>query len=206
MKTGASSSKASLGSLRSWSTREIVVGAVLAVAVGVIFWAWGQLWATVFAAIPFPASYLLVGVWMIGGVLVPYVVRRPGAALVGELVAAFVSMLLVTQWGFAVMLSGVVQGLGAEIVFASTRWRKYSLPVLMAAGAVAGVFSILLDSYYYGYWKIYTANSILFGAVFVAISGALLGGFLSKVIADLLAGTGVLSGLAIGKARIRRVA
>jgi len=206
MKTGASSSKASLGSLRSWSTREIVVGAVLAVAVGVIFWAWGQLWATVFAAIPFPASYLLVGVWMIGGVLVPYVVRRPGAALVGELVAAFVSMLLVTQWGFAVMLSGVVQGLGAEIVFASTRWRKYSLPVLMAAGAVAGVFSILLDSYYYGYWEIYTTNSILFGAVFVAISGALLGGFVSKVIADLLAGTGVLSGLAIGKARIRRVA
>lgn len=206
MRTGASSSKASLGSLRSWSTREIVVGAVLAVAVGVIFWAWGQLWATVFAAIPFPASYLLVGVWMIGGVLVPYVVRRPGAALVGELVAAFVSMLLVTQWGFAVMLSGVVQGLGAEIVFASTRWRKYSLPVLMAAGAVAGVFSILLDSYYYGYWEIYTTNSILFGAVFVAISGALLGGFLSKVIADLLAGTGVLSGLAIGKARIRRVA
>jgi energy-coupling factor transport system substrate-specific component len=206
MRTGASSSKASLGSLRSWSTREIVVGAVLAVAVGVIFWAWGQLWATVFAAIPFPASYLLVGVWMIGGVLVPYVVRRPGAALVGELVAAFVSMLLVTQWGFAVMLSGVVQGLGAEIVFASTRWRKYSLPVLMAAGAVAGVFSILLDSYYYGYWEIYTTNSILFGAVFVAISGALLGGFVSKVIADLLAGTGVLSGLAIGKARIRRVA
>jgi energy-coupling factor transport system substrate-specific component len=206
MRTGASSSKASLGSLRSWSTREIVVGAVLAVAVGVIFWAWGQLWATVFAAIPFPASYLLVGVWMIGGVLVPYVVRRPGAALVGELVAAFVSMLLVTQWGFAVMLSGVVQGLGAEIVFASTRWRKYSLPVLMTAGAVAGVFSILLDSYYYGYWEIYTTNSILFGAVFVAISGALLGGFLSKVIADLLAGTGVLSGLAIGKARIRRVA
>jgi ABC-type thiamin/hydroxymethylpyrimidine transport system permease subunit len=76
----------------------------------------------------------------------------------------------------------------------------------MAAGAVAGVFSILLDSYYYGYWEIYTTNSILFGAVFVAISGALLGGFVSKVIADLLAGTGVLSGLAIGKARIRRVA
>ena len=205
MKTEASSSKASLGSLRSWSTREIVVGAVLAVAVGVIFWAWGQLWATVFAAIPFPVSYLLVGVWMIGGVLVPYVVRRPGAALVGELVAAFVSMLLVTQWGFAVMLSGVVQGLGAELVFSSTRWRKYSLPVLVAAGAVAGVFSILLDSYYYGYWEIYTTNLILLGIVFVAISGAVLGGFVSKVIADLLAGTGVLSGLAIGKARIRRV-
>ena len=198
-------SKTSLGSLSSWSTKDIVVGAVLAVAVGVIFWAWGQLWSTAFSAIPFPVSYLLVGVWMVGGILVPYVIRKPGAAMVGELVAAFVSMVLVTQWGFAVMLSGLVQGAGAELVFASARWRKYSLPMLIAAGAVAGVFSIILDTFYYSYWEIYTTGSILLGIVFVAISGALLGGLLSKVIADLLAGTGVLSGLEIGKARIRRI-
>jgi energy-coupling factor transport system substrate-specific component len=197
--------RASLGSLSSWSTKDIVVGAVLAVAVGVIFWAWDQLWSTAFSAIPFPPSYLLVGVWMVGGILVPYVIRRPGAAMVGELVAAFVSMILVNQWGAAVMLSGLVQGAGAELVFASARWRKYSLPILLAAGAVAGVFSIALDSFYYSYWEIYTSGSILLGVVFVAISGAFLGGLLSKVIADLLATTGVLDGLAIGKTRIRRV-
>src|SRR5674476_1117840 len=53
---------------------EIVIAAVLAVAVGVIFWAWDQLWATAFSAVPFPISYLLVGIWMVGGLLVPYVV------------------------------------------------------------------------------------------------------------------------------------
>jgi len=195
----------SFGGLKSWSTREIVIAAVLAVAVGVIFWAWDLLWATAFSAVPFPVSYLLVGIWMIGGLLVPYVVRKPGAALVGELVAAFVSMILVNQWGFAVMLSGLVQGVGAELIFASLRYRKYSLPVLMAAGALAGVFSIALDSFVYSYWHIYSLDSILLGVVLVALSGAVLGGVLSKTLADGLARTGVLSGLAISKGPRRRL-
>lgn len=196
-----------IGSLATWSTLEIVVGTALAVAVGVVFWAWDQLWATAFAAVPFPASYLLVGVWMIGGILVPYVVRRPGAAMVGELIAAFVSMLLVNQWGLAVMLSGLVQGAGAELVFASGRWRRYSVWMLVAAGAVAGVFSIGLDTFYYGYYQAYEITAILIAMGLAAVSGALLGGLGSKALGDLLVRTGVLNSLAIGKeARRRRAA
>ena len=146
------------GDRARWTTREIVVGAVLGVAVGVIFWAWGLLWSTAFQAVPFPVSYVVVGLWMMGGLLVPYVVRRPGAALLGELVAAFVSMLLGNQWGLATMLSGLVQGVGAELVFGAFRWRRYSLPVMLGAGALAGVSSILLDSYFYGYWQAYTGT------------------------------------------------
>ena len=194
-----------IGRLTSWSTREIVIAAVLAVAVGVVFWAWDLLWATAFSAVPFPVSYLLVGIWMVGGLLVPYVVRKPGAALVGELVAAFVSMILVNQWGAAVMLSGLVQGVGAEIIFGATRYRRYSLAVLLAAGALAGVFSIALDSFVYSYWHIYSVGSILAGFALVALSGALLGGALSKALADGLAKTGVLSGLAISKGERRRL-
>ncbi len=187
----------------AWTTREIVVAAVLSVAVGVIFWTWGLLWATAFAAIPFPASYALVGVWMIGGLLVPYVIRRPGAAVVGELVAAFVSMVLVSQWGAAVLLSGLVQGAAAEAVFAGRRYRAYSTATLMVAGALAGVASIVLDSFFYGYWEAYSFGSIAVGAVLVAISGALLGGVVSKLAGDALVGTGALSGLAISRERKR---
>ncbi|MBU2602732.1 MAG: ECF transporter S component [Actinobacteria bacterium] len=187
----------------AWTTREIVVAAVLSVAVGVIFWTWGLLWATAFAAIPFPASYALVGVWMIGGLLVPYVIRRPGAAVVGELVAAFVSMVLVSQWGAAVLLSGLVQGAAAEAVFAGLRYRVYSTATLMVAGAFAGVASIVLDSFFYGYWEAYSPASIAVGAVLVAISGALLGGVVSKLAGDALVGTGTLSGLAISRERKR---
>ena len=189
------------GDQARWTTREIVVGAVLGVAVGVIFWAWGLLWSTAFQAVPFPASYLLVGLWMMGGLLVPYVVRRPGAALLGELVAAFVSMLLGNQWGLATMLSGLVQGVGAELVFGAFRWRRYSLPVMLGAGALAGMLSILFDSFFYGYWQAYTGNTILVGVALVAVSGALLGGLASKLLGDALARTGVLAGLGISRDR-----
>jgi energy-coupling factor transport system permease protein len=188
-----------------WTTREIVVASVLAVAVGVIFWAWGLLWSSAFQAIPFPFSYALVGVWMIGGLLVPYVIRRPGAALLGELVAAFVSMAMGNQWGILTMASGIVQGVGAEAVFAAFRWKRFTGVALYGAAALAGAFSILLDTFVYSYYVTYTWNSIGVAAILCVISSVVLGGGLSQLLGRLLAQTGVLSGLAGGASGTKRV-
>ena len=193
-----------LRSRSRWTTREIVVAAVLAVAVGVIFWAWGLLWSSVFQAIPFPFSYVLVGIWMIGGLLVPYVVRRPGAALLGELVAAFVSMAMGNQWGILTMASGLVQGVGAEIVFGATGWKRFTGPALYGAAAVAGAFSILLDTFVYSYYATYTWSSIGIAAVLCIVGSVMLGGGLSQGLGTMLAQTGVLSGLR-GGGGVKRV-
>jgi energy-coupling factor transport system permease protein len=187
-----------------WTTREIVVAAVLAVAVGVIFWAWGLLWSSVFQVIPFPFSYALVGIWMVGGLLVPYVVRRPGAALLGELVAAFVSMAMGNQWGILTMASGLVQGVGAEIVFGATRWKRFRGPALYGAAAVAGAFSILLDTFVYSYYTTYTWGSIGIAAILCVVGSVVLGGGLSQGLGTMLAQTGVLSGLR-GGGGVKRV-
>jgi energy-coupling factor transport system permease protein len=193
-------STASRGGTRryAWSTREIVVGAVLAVAVGVVFWAWGLLWSSAFQAIPFPFSYALVGVWMVGGLLVPYVIRKPGAALLGELVAAFVSMAMGNQWGILTMASGLVQGVGAEAVFAAFRWKRFTGVALYAAAALAGAFSILLDTFVYSYYATYSWSSIGVAAILCVVSSVVLGGGLSHLLGSLLAQTGVLSGLGGG--------
>jgi energy-coupling factor transport system permease protein len=194
-----------LTSFRDWNTRELVVAAVLAVAVGVVFWAWGLLWSTAFQAVPFPLSYALVGVWMTGGLLVPYVVRRPGAALVGELVAAFVSMALGNQWGVLTLASGVVQGVGAEIVFAGFRWKHFTGVPLYGAAALAGAFSILLDTFLYSYYATYSRGSILVAAVLCVVSSVILGGGLSQLLGEALAKTGVLSGLEISRGKVKRI-
>ena len=192
-------------SMKNWTTRELVVAAVLAVAVGVIFWAWGLLWSSVFQLVPFPFHYVFIGIWMIGGLLVPYVVRRPGAALLGELVAAFVSMALGNQWGVLTMASGLVQGVGAELVFAGFRWKRFDLASLCAAAAVAGAFSILLDIFVWSYYSAYTWGSIGLAAVLAVISSVVLGAVLSRLLGDALARTGVLSGLAISEGKVRRI-
>ena len=137
-------------SFKDWTTREIVVGAVLGVAVGVIFWAWGLLWSSVFQVVPFPAQYVLVGLWMMGGLLVPYVVVGRAPPCLGELVAAFVSM----AWG----TSGASSPWPAVSCRApGPSWCSRpaaggaSRRVLYGAGALAGVLSILLDSFVYSY-------------------------------------------------------
>ena len=176
-----------------------------AVAVGVVFWAWGLLWSTAFQAVPFPFPYALVGVWMIGGLLVPYIVRRPGAALVGELVAAVVSMALGNQWGVLTLASGVVQGVGAELVFAGFRWKRFTGVALYGAAALAGVFSILLDIFLYSYYATYTWGSILVAAILCVVSSIILGGGLSQLLGEALARTGVLSGLEISRGKVKRI-
>jgi energy-coupling factor transport system permease protein len=192
-------------SFKEWNTRELVVAAVLAVAVGVVFWAWGLLWSSVLGAIPFPFSYAFVGVWMIGGLLVPYVVRRPGAALVGELVAAFVSMAMGNQWGILTMASGLVQGVGAEIVFGSGGWKRFTGGWLYGAAALAGAFSILLDTFVYSYYTTYTWASIGVAAILCVVGSVILGGGLSQLLGQALERTGVLSGLAISRGRAKRI-
>jgi energy-coupling factor transport system substrate-specific component len=190
---------------KEWTTRELVVAAVLAVAVGVVFWGWGLLWSSVFQVIPFPFSYALVGVWMVGGLLVPYVVRRPGAALLGELVAAFVSMALGNQWGILTMASGLVQGVGSELVFGAFRWKRFDGFALYGAAALAGVFSILLDTFLYSYYRTYTWGDIGIAAILIVVSSVALGGILSQLLGGSLARTGVLSGLSISQGRVKRI-
>lgn len=179
----------------TWRVVDIVVASVLSVAVGVIFWLWSAFYgviAAVTVAFP-PLGGLYGGGWLIAGVIGGLVIRKPGAALYCELVAALVEGLLGSSFGFTVLLSGVAQGLGAEIVFALFRYRRFTLPVALLAGALAGVAMGINDSLVYNVewafvWKlVYT--------VFGALSGAVIAGLLSWLAVRGLARTGALTNL-----------
>src|SRR3954447_9001756 len=99
-----------------WRTVDIVVTAVLGVAFGVVFWAWNLLWVgtgAAFTAFP-PAQAVMYGVWLIPAVLALLIVRKPGAGLFAELMAALVSALLGSSWGWSVVLYGLLEGLAGE--------------------------------------------------------------------------------------------
>ncbi len=188
-----------------WSTREIVVAAVLSVVVGVIFWAWNTLYSSVLYLIPFPAVYAINGMWMLGGLLVPFVVRRPGAAFFGEVVAAFVSMLMGNQWGAWTIVSGIVQGAGAELGFACFRWRRFTWLSLYLAAALAQVFGIVLDTFVYSYYAAYSWTNIGLAAVIAVVSAIVIGGGLTQLLGEGLEATGALLGLGGRSGRAKRV-
>ncbi|MFC8847349.1 MULTISPECIES: ECF transporter S component [unclassified Micromonospora] len=130
-----------------WRTIDIVVASVIAVAFGVIFWAWGLVWSATEGAFAFfpPAQTLLYGVWLMPAVLGGLVIRKPGAALYCETVAAVLSALLGSQWAGTVIPQGMIQGLGAELAFAAFRYRSFRLPTALLAGALTGVSAALFD-------------------------------------------------------------
>jgi energy-coupling factor transport system substrate-specific component len=194
------------GRVLRWRVVDIVVASVVAVAAGVVFWVWGQVQnpisGPVSAVLP-GFQGLLNGPWLFAGVLTALIVRKPGAALYGELVAAIVSALIGTQWGFATLLSGVVQGLGAEIVFALFLYANWKLVPAILAGAGAGLAESILDLLYW-----YPGAKPEFAAVYTittTVSGALIAGLLSWLLVRALARTGALSRFAAGREATGRV-
>jgi energy-coupling factor transport system permease protein len=179
----------------SWRTVDIVVAAVLAVAFGAVFQVWNVWWnATEFIFPPVRGS--VYGVWMIPAVLVPLVVRRPGAALFGETVAAIVSMLFGAPWGLLTLVYGLVQGGAAELIFAFGLYRSYSLPVALLAGGAAGLGGALLDlAFYYPEWGV--DWQVLYSSL-VVLSSGLIAGLGSWLLVRALARSGVLSAFPSG--------
>src|SRR4029077_4923012 len=105
---------------------EIVLAGVLAVAFGAVFQAWNVLWEATAWVLP-PVRGLVGGTWMIPAVLVPLVIRRPGAALLAETVAATAEVLFGAQWGLVLVVYGLAQGAGAELIFAFGLYRRWGL-------------------------------------------------------------------------------
>ncbi|MBP2412514.1 energy-coupling factor transport system substrate-specific component [Arthrobacter stackebrandtii] len=189
----------------NWRVVDIVVVSVLGVAVGVIFWLWSAGYGVVSAftvAFP-PIGALYGGGWLIAGVLGGLVIRKPGAALYCELIAATVEGLLGTHFGFTVLLSGLIQGLGAELGFAIFRYRKFNLPVALLAGALAGLALGINDSLV---WNIaWALEWKLVYIVLAMVSGAVIAGLVSWLAVRGLARTGALANLPSRNAATERV-
>lgn len=175
-----------------WRTVDILVAAVIGVAFGVVFWAWGFVWTAadpVFAAVK-PIQYVISGVWLMPAIIAPLIIRKPGAAIFAEVVAAAVAALLGSVWGLDSVLSGFVQGAGAELVFAFTLYRGWGLSVAMLAGAGAAVGEALHDLPVY-----YPTQPVEFQVgvvVAMLLSGVLVAGLGGWLLVRTLRQTGVL--------------
>ena len=184
----------------SWRVVDIVVASVLAVAAGLVFVLWNiasnPISAPLGALLP-GLQALLGGGWLFAGVLTALVIRKPGAALYGEMVAATVSALVGNQWGVLTLESGLVQGLAAELVFVVFLYRVWNLPVAVLAGAAAGLGMAINDLILW-----YPGSAATFSAIYTVsgiISGAVLAGGLSWFVVRGLAKTGALSRFQSGR-------
>ena len=184
-----------------WRVIDIVTAAVLGVACGLIFVAWNPVGGAafdVFGKFLPGLSGLVTGVWLLGGTLGGYVTRKPGAALFVELLAATVSMGLGSQWAIATLYSGLAQGLGAEIVFALVAYRRFTVWVAAAAGALSFACEWVLELFTEGNLGKGVAYNVVYLVSGVA-SGVVLAGVLAWALTNALAKTGALDRFASGR-------
>ncbi|ASN07132.1 ECF transporter S component [Virgibacillus necropolis] len=191
--------------MSNWRFKEIVVLSALSVVFAVVYLAFlpvGKILVGFFGPIGYD---LIFGIWFIVSIIAAYIIRKPGAAFISETIAAMVEVLLGSAVGPLLIVSGMIQGLGAEAAFAATRWKNYSTWVLMAAGVGAALFSFAYGYFMSGYAALST--TYVFGMLIARmVSGALIAGLLGKALSDGLAQTGVLSSFALGKEYRRKKA
>lgn len=206
MNTSTSTSTSTTTGRFRWRVVDIVVASIIAVACAAVFLLWnvgnegpGALLKPLLPGL----QGLLAGPWLIAGVLGGLIIRKPGAALYTETVAAVISALVGNQWGPLTIVSGVVQGLGAELVFLLFLYGVWRLPVAVLAGAAAGLACGINDRILW-----YAGADALFTTVYIVsttVSGAVIAGLGAWLIARGLAATGALSRFAAGREVAARV-
>jgi energy-coupling factor transport system permease protein len=174
-----------------WSVRDVVALVVTAVVLGIVFFLWD--WATQLLAhlLGDVATGLFYGVWYWAGLLLAYAIRRPGAALLGELGAALVEFGLGTPLGapsrMLVLVLGFVQGLALEVVFAWVRYNYWGLAVMLIAGALAGVADFAVNLVAPPLQLDLRSGGIIIAMFWlIVLSGAVLGGLVCKILGDRL--------------------
>lgn len=183
-----------------WALRDLVVLAVLAVVFGFLYWVLVQAWAglqVLMGPLGDLSQNVLMGGWIVVAPLAVFIVRRPGAGVVAEIGAAFVEFaFLGSPVGPMLLLAGLAQGVGAELAFALTRYRRYGWPTFLASGVGGVVGSFLWAGTLNDWWS---QDHLAVRAVLQLLSGLVLAGALAKLLSEGLLRTGVLDNFAAGR-------
>ena len=187
-----------------WKLQEIILVAMLCIVFGVVYMA-GVYLTSFLSTLLTPvglaplANELVFGVWFMASTLAAYILQKPGAAIVAEVLAALIEVLLGNMYGPMVIVAGIIQGAGGEIVFAAGGYKKFDRRMVCLASVGCCITSFLWSFVRSGYGKLAVP---LLAVMFLIrlVSSLIFSGVLSKAIGDGLARTGLLKGYALGRA------
>ncbi|WP_379116795.1 ECF transporter S component [Paenibacillus hodogayensis] len=125
---------------------DILVTIVIAIVFGLIYRIWGPVYDVV-KLVGLQAEQLTYGMWFIAATVAFLLIRKPGVALLAEVAAASGELLTGSQYGVESLTYGIMQGIGAELIFALFAYRSYSLVTACLAGIGAGLGALAMDAY-----------------------------------------------------------
>ncbi|GAB3440862.1 ECF transporter S component [Phycicoccus ginsengisoli] len=186
--------------LTSWRTVDLLTIAFLGAAFGIAYWGWGLAYQAPADLLgnAFPPLQGITGApWLMAGVVGGLVVRRPGSALLCEVVAALVSMLPGTKWGVTTLVSGILQGLGTEVAFLILGYAAFGLGAALLAGALSAPLEAVYE--WFVYWTDWNWGYKIAYGVILAAAGAVIAGGLGWLVTRGLATAGALNAFPPGQ-------
>jgi len=183
---------------RTLELKDIVLMVMLGVVFGFLYWAMVQAW-NLLAVLMGPAGdlaqHVLFGGWLLVAPIATAIIRRPFVGIIAEILAAVIEVIFLgSPVGPMLLIAAALQGIGCELPFALTRYRRYGWLVFAASGLLGAAFVFFFTGFRAGW---YGQDILLLRLGIQLLSGIVLGGLLAKVIVDALRRTGVLDGFAI---------
>lgn len=183
---------------KKFSTKEIVIVAMVAAVVGVIYTLLDYAYMPLSALLGTVFMELTFGVYLLSASLPMYLVRKPGFAIFGGLVTAGVNLLLGSPYGLQLVLAGLLQAIGMEIAYAIGKYDA-STKTMVIGSILSAVLVLCRDGYFWGSPWAYGTTVALGVVVVRLLSATVIGILLVKVITAALSKTGVLKGFACTK-------
>jgi len=175
----------------NYTTRDIVIIAVIAAITGVVNTGVGNLWYLANTSLGPLGGALLQGAFMWAYILAMWLIRKPGAALIVGIIEAVTEILLGNAAGIGTLGWGLTQGLAIEAVMAISNYQKFDMLTAILAGAAASQFGTLWTSIFYG-WDPAYSKDVWMAVPINLISGAILSGLLGYLLAKAISRTGLI--------------
>ena len=142
-----------------WELKEIILVAMCCIVFGVVYLVAVYLSSFINTActpmgLGFLGNELLFGVWFMASTFAAYILQKPGVALVSEIIAALIEVLLGNMYGPMVIVTGFVQGIGSELAFAAFRYRRFDWSSMLLAAACSCVISFVWSFVRSGYGEL----------------------------------------------------
>jgi energy-coupling factor transport system substrate-specific component len=175
----------------NYTTRDIVIVAVIAAITGVVNTGVGNIWYLANTSLGPLGGALLQGAFMWAYILAVWLIRKPGVALIVGIIESVTEILLGNAAGVGTLGWGITQGLAIEAVMAISNYKKFDLLTAMLAGAAASQFGTLWTAIFYG-WDPSYSKDVWMAVPINLISGAILSGLLGYLLAKAISRTGLI--------------
>lgn len=187
----------------TWKLKDVLLIAICAVLFGVIYLGCTYVGGILYGILtPFGMASLgyepFYGIYFMAGAFGVYVMRKPGAGLIAELLAAVLECLFGNYFGPIIILSGLVQGLGFELLVALKRYKKFDRLTMIQGAVLCSVLTLGYNLVISGYNQIAVPVLALMLAVRL-VSAIVFDGLVTPLLADGLVKAGVLKGYAVAQ-------